>query len=57
LRALRPGIKILAISGGGPNLGLEILTLARKFGADQTLGKPFSPDDLVVAVRQLLRAA
>jgi CheY-like chemotaxis protein len=49
-----PGIKIIAMSGGG-RLGPETyLTLARKLGAQRTLSKPFELKALGDAVRELL---
>src|SRR3954451_24443438 len=45
IRALREGgaaIKVLAISGGGRWNNAECLAMAKKFGADDTLRKPFS---------------
>lgn len=54
LREQHAGVKILAISGGGPNLGTGLLDLARKIGADRSLPKPFMPNDLLDAVREML---
>jgi|SRR5262245_11994519 len=54
LRQLQGSVKILAISGGGPNLGTGLLDLARKIGADRSLPKPFMPNDLLNAVREML---
>jgi DNA-binding response OmpR family regulator len=54
LREQHGGVKILAISGGGPNLGTGLLDLARKIGADRSLPKPFMPNDLLDAVREML---
>lgn len=55
LRSQKPGLKILAISGGGPNIGLQLLDIAGKMGANRTLPKPFSPMEFVEAVRALER--
>ena len=53
LRQEFPEIKIIAISGG---VGmLNFLPLARKFGALQTLQKPFSLQQLYEAVREVLQ--
>lgn len=54
LRETHGAVKILAISGGGPNLGTGLLDLARKIGADRSLPKPFMPNDLLNAVREML---
>lgn len=55
LRTQKPKLKILAISGGGPNIGLQLLDIAGKMGANRTLPKPFSPMEFVEAVRALER--
>lgn len=55
LRARKSDVKILAISGGGSNLGMGLLDLARKIGADRSLAKPFMANDLLDAIRELLR--
>jgi DNA-binding response OmpR family regulator len=55
LRRDFPGIKILAISGGG-RLGSELyLDMAKSLGAHDILGKPFKQKDLVESVRKLLK--
>lgn len=50
LRKIEPGVKILAISGGGRVNANEYLTVARKFGAVGVLAKPFSNQELKDAV-------
>jgi len=57
LRALRrryPDLKILAISGGAFDRGLDWLDIAKQFGADAVLAKPFSNRALVAEVKRLL---
>jgi DNA-binding response OmpR family regulator len=54
LREQHGTVKILAISGGGPNLGTGLLDLARKIGADRSLPKPFMPNDLLNTIREML---
>ena len=57
LRKLFPDIPIIAISGGG-QLGADYyLDMAREFGADITLAKPFDKQMLLDAVESLLRQA
>ena len=41
------------MSGGG-SLKLDLLAAAAAFGASRTLWKPFVPDVLLAAVRELL---
>jgi CheY-like chemotaxis protein len=57
LRRLRPGLPVLAISGGrrmlSPSFNLETASLA---GATCQLGKPFSRQQLQAAVTQSLAA-
>lgn len=50
-RACRPGI--LAMSGRGSMGALDLLHLAEKLGADLSLNKPFSTDELLLAVSEL----
>ncbi len=57
LRKLFPDIPIIAISGGG-QLGADYyLDMAREFGADITLAKPFDKQTLLAAIESLLRQA
>jgi DNA-binding NarL/FixJ family response regulator len=56
LRAARPGIKILALSGDTGFDGPSMLDAAQLLGADQVLGKPFRNDGLVRVVEQVLAA-
>ncbi len=49
-----PDIRIIAISGGGRITAQEYLEMAETFGANLTLTKPISRDELVTAVRALL---
>lgn len=54
LRRIEPQAKIIAISGGGQRRDLSFLGMARKFGADRTLAKPFSTEEILAAVEDLL---
>jgi len=57
IRALKrrdPGIKILAISGGGRSANSDFLEAAAKLGADATLPKPFTAEELLGTVNALL---
>ena len=54
LREEYPELKILAISGGGAIDPGGPLEDARLFGADRTMAKPFSMDELIRTVDELL---
>jgi DNA-binding NtrC family response regulator len=49
-----PGIKIIAISGGGVVGPALYLNLAEKFGAQKAFTKPLEVDKLMGAARELL---
>ncbi len=49
-----PGIKIIAMSGGGMSRNLMFLDIARAIGAEETLAKPFRPAKLAEVVKRLL---
>ncbi len=51
-----PGIKIIAMSGGGRQSPVPYLAVAATLGADATLAKPFERADLVDALRHVLGA-
>ena len=54
IKASRPDVKIIAVSGGGRYSALEFLTAAKLLGAHRTFTKPISPCELLVAVQDLL---
>ncbi len=54
LRELKPSIKIIAISGGGKVGPGSYLNLAKALGADAIYSKPFSINDLISKIEQLL---
>lgn len=49
-----PGLKIIAISGGGRVNARDYLFMAEKLGAARTLTKPFTGRELVEAVTAVL---
>ncbi len=53
LRARRPLLPILAISGGGHGSDRDVLAKARRLGANATLAKPFIPDELILMVEKM----
>jgi DNA-binding response OmpR family regulator len=55
LREEKPSVKIIAISGGGKAGPGSYLNLARVLGADAVYSKPFSVNDLVSRLEELLR--
>jgi CheY-like chemotaxis protein len=55
IRAIDPGAKIIAMSGGTP--GSDVLQIAEEVGAAQTLRKPFMPADVLQVIETLKSAA
>jgi len=53
-REKKPAIKIIAISGGGKAGPGSYLNLAKALGADAIFSKPFSLNDLISKVEDLL---
>lgn len=53
IRRLPYGLKIVAASGGG-KARLDLLPIARRAGADYTIGKPFNIPELVALVARAL---
>ena len=49
-----PGVKIVAISGGGFRDQEDVLKTAARLGAVRTIRKPFTPAEVVTAVREAL---
>ena len=56
LRELKPSLKIIAISGGGKVGPGSYLNLAKALGADAIYSKPFSINDLIAKIEQLLES-
>ena len=61
IQAVRAGhkdVKIIAISGGGwRQPGPHVLGTAEMFGADATLSKPFTRQELLAAVKSVVDKA
>jgi len=53
LRQRNPQVKIIAISGGGQRVRIDLLHVAVLLGAQRTLHKPFRPQELLEVVREL----
>src|SRR3954447_13159897 len=47
MRAAQPGLRIIAVSGAPTLNGVSFLEIAKQFGADAALQKPFRAADLV----------
>jgi DNA-binding response OmpR family regulator len=56
LRRAIPGVKIIAISGGGQTGNMTFLEVARFLGAQRALQKPFELRELLKAVREVLES-
>lgn len=54
LKQRNPGVRIIAISGGGRGRASDYLRVAHNLGARHTLQKPFSFDELALTVRVAL---
>jgi DNA-binding response OmpR family regulator len=54
LRELKPGLKIIAISGGGKAGPGSYLNMAKALGADAIFSKPFSINELIARIESLL---
>lgn len=57
LRRGFPNSRIIAISGGGARESLDVLPVAEALGASKTLRKPFTPAEVLEAVRAVLEEA
>ena len=54
LKETKPSMRIIAISGGGKAGPGSYLNLAKALGADAIFPKPFSTNDLIVKIEELL---
>jgi CheY-like chemotaxis protein len=57
LRNRQPELRIMAISGGGRIDSQDYLSIARFSGASKVLAKPFSSEELMSAIAELLPPA
>jgi CheY-like chemotaxis protein len=57
LRKIKPGIPVVAMSGGGRIKASDLLPSAQQLGAKATLQKPFTKDELVAAIDAALGKA
>jgi CheY-like chemotaxis protein len=56
IKEIKPSIKVIAISGGGKAGPGNYLNLAKALGADEIYSKPFSINDLLNKIEDLLIA-
>lgn len=54
LREIKPSLKVIAISGGGKAGPGSYLNLAKVLGADAIFSKPFSTNDLIAKIEELV---
>ena len=57
MRHRSPGVKIIAMSGGGMGKGGDYLQIAEKFGAQRIIAKPFTIRKLAQLVTEVLDGA
>jgi DNA-binding response OmpR family regulator len=57
IRAAQPEAPVLIVSGLVPSNEAGARAIARRLGADRALAKPFRPNELTIAVAELLAAA
>jgi CheY-like chemotaxis protein len=55
IKVIKPAIKIIAISGGGKAGPGNYLSLAKALGADEIFSKPFSVNDILKKIDELLQ--
>jgi len=53
VKGFDPGIKVVAMSGGGPSAVFDYLDYAREFGADAVVRKPIDEAGMASLLRQL----
>ena len=57
LRRMHPGIRVIAMSGGGFKGTVDVLHVAKKMGVRRTLSKPFTREELIEAVAQVVNGS
>jgi DNA-binding NtrC family response regulator len=56
MKRARPGVKIVAMSGGDPMGAARCLSMASHLGVARTIAKPFHVHDLIACVREIAEA-
>lgn len=54
MKRIKPDLKIIAMSGGGKVSADSYLKIAGIFGASKSLSKPFSMNEMLLAVQDLI---
>ena len=54
LRKRAPGMRVIAISGGGRTQNMDFLRMAKALGAHLVLAKPFTAEEIQQAVDSVL---
>ena len=54
MRRIKSDLKIIAMSGGGKVSADNYLEIARIFGAARVISKPFTMQEMITAVKELL---
>lgn len=54
LRRSNPAVRIIAMSGGSERMDMDVLHVARRFGALRSFSKPFPLDEMLAAVTTAL---
>ena len=55
MRRIKPDLKIIAMSGGGKVSADNYLEIARIFGASKIISKPFTKQEMITAVQELMQ--
>jgi len=55
MRSIRPATKVVAMSDGAGVVRSEFITIAKRFGADAIVHKPFDVSDLVKLLRTFVQ--
>jgi DNA-binding response OmpR family regulator len=57
IKEMAPRARVIAISGGGRTARNDFLKIAEKFGAMETLKKPFRRNELLASISRVLERA
>jgi len=55
IRRSFPQARVIAISGRAEHQGVDVMSWAKKIGAQHVLRKPFTPDELLYAMAEVLQ--